>query len=293
MKKLVSIIAIALCLFSCDRITAPTVQFSISLNPPTVEIEVGKTEQITATVVPADLIQSCQWSSSKPDVVAVSETGLVTGLKKGRSIITASVGTQSATCLVVVSLSPSEVVDLGLSVSWASCNVGATSPEEFGDFFSWGEVEPKEVYGWDTYKLATANDWVSMAKYSAEGLTVLDLADDAAHWYYGGKWRMPTKEEMEELIAGCTIREATINDVRGSLFTSKLNGKSIFFPLAGCKFVQNGIGPNHDLIGSSALLWSSTFNSVSQAYNMDVGVDRAIISFTTASVGYSVRAVLP
>ena len=90
---------------------------------------------------------------------------MVTALAKGGTIITAEAGGVSATCLVAVYIKAPKVVDLGLSVGWASCNVGATSPEEFGDHYAWGEVEPKEYYGWE--------------------------------------WRMPTKEEMEELIANC------------------------------------------------------------------------------------------
>lgn len=100
-------------------------------------------------------------------------------------------------------------VDLGLSVKWASMNVGANFPEENGDYFAWGETQPKESYGWSTYKFCNGTN-TSITKYctnsdfgTVDNKITLDLEDDAAHVNMGGDWRMPTKEEQEELLNKC------------------------------------------------------------------------------------------
>jgi hypothetical protein len=126
-----------------------------------------------------------------------------------------------------------EYVDLGLSVKWATCNIGATKPEEFGDKFAYGETEPKEVYDWSTYKWCNGSE-TTLTKYcndSEYGIvddkTILDAQDDAARANWGGSWRMPTKEELNELLQKCTQELATINGIRGIRFVGS-NGNSIF-----------------------------------------------------------------
>lgn len=132
-----------------------------------------------------------------------------------------------------------EYVDLGLSVKWATCNVGATAPEEYGDYFAWGETSPKSDYAWSTYKFGWKN---SLSKYttlsSYGGLSVdykieLELEDDAAHVNWGGTWRMPTVNEQDELLSKCTWTWTTQNGVNGYKVTSNINGNSIFLPAAG------------------------------------------------------------
>lgn len=105
-----------------------------------------------------------------------------------------------------------EWVDLGLpsGTKWATCNVGASNPQEYGNYYAWGEVATKSTYSWSTYKYGS-NDGVT--KYNiesrhgkngfADGKTTLDLSDDAAHFNWGGKWRMPTQAQLEELCALC------------------------------------------------------------------------------------------
>ena len=131
-------------------------------------------------------------------------------------------------------------VDLGLSVKWASWNVGASSPEEYGTYFSWGETAPKWDYAWTTYKLCNGT-WNTLTKYyfnssygTVDNKTVLDPEDDAAHVNWGGSWRMPTLEECEELINKCTWTWTSQNGVNGRLVTGP-NGKSIFLPAAGSR----------------------------------------------------------
>ena len=134
-------------------------------------------------------------------------------------------------------------VDLGLpsGLKWATCNVGATTPEEYGDYFAWGEVEPKTVYDWSTYKYCVDNidnltKYCYDSDYGKDGFTdnktVLDPEDDAAHVNWGGAWRMPTLEEQEELVNNCTWTWTTQNGVNGYKVTGP-NGNSIFLPAAG------------------------------------------------------------
>jgi hypothetical protein len=118
-------------------------------------------------------------------------------------------------------------VDMGLSVKWATRNLGATSPEDYGDYFAWGETEPKEVYSWQTYQDDLRN------KYNIDGLTTLLLEDDAAHVNWGDKWRIPSNEERNELIDSCNWEWTTYNDVAGYKATSHKTGNSIFIPAVG------------------------------------------------------------
>lgn len=136
-----------------------------------------------------------------------------------------------------------EYVDLGLpsGLKWATCNVGANSPEDYGDYFAWGEVEPKETYNWSTYKYcngssSTLTKYCYDSSYGKDGFTdtktVLDPEDDAATVNWGGNWRMPTTEEQQELINNCTWNWTTQNGVNGYKVTGP-NGNSIFLPAAG------------------------------------------------------------
>lgn len=125
-----------------------------------------------------------------------------------------------------------EYVDLDLSVKWATFNVGATSPEDYGDYFAWGETEPKETYSWANYKWCNGTVY-KITKYNAtDGKTILEPEDDVAQVLWGGNWRMPTIEEQTELREQCIWTWTSINGIWGHLVTGP-NGKSIFLPAAG------------------------------------------------------------
>lgn len=153
-----------------------------------------------------------------------------------------------------------EYVDLGLpsGIKWAACNVGATAPEEYGCYYSWGETEEKTNYDWSTYKHCGGSN-STMTKYcnksnfgTVDDKTVLDLDDDVAHVEWGGDWRMPTKEEQDELRDNCTWEWTTLNDVAGYRVTGP-NGNSIFLPAAGYR-VGKDIGEK----GKNGYYWSSS-----------------------------------
>ena len=152
-----------------------------------------------------------------------------------------------------------EWVDLGLpsGTLWATCNLGATSPEEYGDYFAWGEVEPKEVYDWSTYKWCNGAD-STLTKYCIDGAcgivdnkTVLDPEDDAAYVNWGPSWRMPTMEQLLELKNICTTQRLEINGVMGALITGP-NGNTVFFPLAG-----QINGSEYERVGNYGYFWST------------------------------------
>ena len=176
-----------------------------------------------------------------------------------------------------------EAVDLGLSVKWANMNVGATSPEEYGGYFAWGETEPKEDYSEDNYKWCNGN-LLSLTKYNTgtnygtvDNKTVLDLEDDAAHANWGGSWRMPTREEFAELNINCTSVWTTENNVKGRRFTSKKEGytdKSIFIPAPGWHYQLGDYLPDRNY-------WSSSLNTVNP---------NGAIVFWSASNGVSVNS---
>ena len=155
-----------------------------------------------------------------------------------------------------------EYVDLGLpsGTLWATCNVGANSPEEYGDYFAWGETEPKEVYDFDSYKWGTSTSLqkyctTSSSSYRIDWLVTLLAEDDAATANWGKNWRTPTEEQLIELANTdyTVIETTTLNEVAGSLITSKINGKSIFLPATG-----RINGSNHIGVGSQGYYWSSS-----------------------------------
>ena len=151
-----------------------------------------------------------------------------------------------------------QAVDLGLSVKWASCNVGAKRPEEYGDYFAWGEVKPKSVYNWSTYKYCNGF-YDTLTKYNikngygrVDNKTKLDAQDDAATANWGGAWRMSTKAEQDELREKCKWKWTTLNGVNGYKVIGP-NGNSIFLPAAGCMGEGTLSGA-----GSNGYYWSSS-----------------------------------
>ena len=134
-----------------------------------------------------------------------------------------------------------EYVDLGLpsGTLWATCNVGANNPEDFGDYFAWGETSPKDDYNWDTYRYSNggSNGHPNLTKYCSDSdygyngftdnLTILQPEDDAATANWGNGWRMPTKEECQELFSYCTWLYTTQNGMTGMRIIGP-NGNTLF-----------------------------------------------------------------
>ena len=199
-----------------------------------------------------------------------------------------------------------EWVDLGLpsGLLWATCNLGATSPEEYGDYFAWGETQSKEVYAWNTYCFATVDEYghpQTLAKYNiseswgtVDNLTTLEAGDDVATQVLGNGARIPTKAEWQELLDNTTAECATVNDVFGRKYTAS-NGNSLFLPATGYRYESNTYGD-----GSYGYYWTSSLYTYTvsvdlhpnMAYMMNFnytsqGVDEGYARFH----GLSVRAV--
>ena len=188
------------------------------------------------------------------------------------------------------------VVDLGLpsGLKWAACNVGATKPEEYGNYYAWGETEPKTIYDWSTYKWCNGSN-TTLTKYNTDSdygtvdnKTVLEPEDDAARVNWGGAWRMPTDEEWTELRDKCTWTWKTLNGVNGYEVKGS-NGNSIFLPAAGCR--SYGYLSSAGYFGdywSSSLITDYPYGAWGVFFSSD-GVSRRSIS---RFYGLSVRPVL-
>ncbi len=171
-----------------------------------------------------------------------------------------------------------EYVDLGLSVKWATCNVGAAKPEDFGGYYAWGETYSKVLYTWKNYRFrASGNSYsdIKFSKYEDDVYSAilhkkvnkitLDKADDVAYQEWGGDWRMPTKEEIEELVWNCDWVWTTLNGVNGVRITSNVEGytdRFIFIPAAGYKHDSRQIHT-----GKAGYLWSSTNTNIKATAN--------------------------
>lgn len=190
-----------------------------------------------------------------------------------------------------------EYVDLGLpsGTKWATCNIGATIPEEYGDYFAWGETSPKTEYSPDNYKYWNYEDgehetWIYLLKYNIDcwgvedNKKVLEPIDDAASVNWGKGWRMPTKKEFDELYKYCTCMEATSNGVKGQLIVG-CNNNYIFLPNAGSSMYRK------DLVG---YYWSSSIYDAKNENNWHYYTNYAWINENNKenrSCGLSVRPV--
>ncbi len=156
-------------------------------------------------------------------------------------------------------LSRPEAVDLGLSVKWATCNVGASSPEEYGGYYAWGETEEKSYYDWSSYKYCkgsfdTLTKYCTSSRYgTVDNKTVLEPEDDVAHVKWGGSWRMPTEDEIRELTDNCSWTWTSQNGVNGYVVTSNSNGNRIFLPAAGSRWGESVYDR-----GSDGYYWSAS-----------------------------------
>ena len=167
------------------------------------------------------------------------------------------------TAFATAAINGHEYVDLGLpgGTLWATCNVGASKPEEYGNYYAWGETRTKEDYSWSTYKWCNGSHdkitkYCSNSSYGrVDNKRKLELSDDVARKQWGSTWRLPTKAEFEELLNenNCTWTWTTQNGIKGYKVTSKKNGNSIFLPAAGGR---DGTSLNNQ--GIRGYYWSST-----------------------------------
>ena len=320
--KLTLFAACIIAAISCERPASDVEVSSVSVSPSSIELEIGDRTMLKATVVPAAANdKTLEWASDNEKVAAVSD-GAVTAVGEGRAVVSAVAHNgKSASCIVTVVASSSpdpdpdpdpdpnpefvlvseQIADLGLSVKWASWNIGASKPEEYGDYYAWGEVEVRDEstykYNmWDHYRFGWAEPGkIHITKYCTnpengveDQNTILDPEDDAASVAWGDKWRMPTTQEMQELKKKCEIREYVLNGVGGYLFIGP-NKNAIFLPKAGG---MQGFQGKHAYYWTSSLSISS--NDKALAFNTGVdSIEHGFVLETTAGrvYGLAVRAV--
>ena len=279
----------------------------ITLSETAITLQPDETKRLTATVMPADADNpAVTWASSDEAVAEVNSSGRVTANADGTCVITCSATDGSgvkAECQVTVGNTPDEheYVDLGLpsGTLWATCNVGASKPEEYGDYFAWGETTPKSTYDWSTYKWCNGSE-TTMTKYCTrseygyngftDNLTELQPEDDAATANWGSGWKMPSLDQIEELINGSytTWKWTQLNGVYGRMVTSDSNGNSIFLPAAGYR-----LDDELDSAGSYGNYWSSSLRPDYDygAYYLYFSSDYWDLSVDYRGSGLSVRAV--
>ena len=193
-----------------------------------------------------------------------------------------------------------EYVDMGLSVKWANYNLGASTPAGVGDYYAWGETEPKTEYTWANYKWSNGST-IALTKYCTvdtmgndgftDGLTTLLPEDDAVQVRKGGNWRMPSSEEWEELRKNCTWTQTELNGQTGFIAQSKINGNSIFIPVTGFRSGKNLV---LEYIGG---YWSSSLNTGRQscAFGMYLNLNENRVgkySNSNRQDGFLIRPVL-
>ena len=196
--------------------------------------------ELTATATYAyEVAGEMEWESDNPDVAWVLD-GVVAAAGPGDAVITVSMGQKSASCHVHVSdpvYNGPEIIDLGLSVKWRAMNLGARWPSGRGGLYAWGETEAKTDFSLASYKWFANGDPQQILKYNSDegrgvvdGLSTLEPEDDAAHVNLGDGWRIPTREEYQELIDNCDWSMVTMNGIYCFQVRSRKNGNEIFIP---------------------------------------------------------------
>lgn len=199
----------------------------------------------------------------------------------------------------------SDAVDLGLSVKWASFNVGAEKPEDYGDYFAWGETEVKSRYDDDNYKFRESGEFrgIKFNKYNTDsgrgtvdGRTVLEPEDDAAHVKWGGSWRMPTKAEWDELRENCTWTWTTVNGVNGFRISGSKPGytdRYIFLPAANYCGGQYKACSDFMDVDYMNWYWSSSLSDRSDDAESVIFNSKYITESGSRTIGASIRPVVP
>lgn len=250
---------------------------NLIIKPDSLSLYEGETFQLSVIISPSNASDvNVIWQCDDPSVAIVDNTGKLGALAAGTATVSAKAGSVEAKCFVSVRrIIPPGAVDLGLSVYWSECNLGASKPDEYGDYYSWGEISTKSVYLDDSYNWFKDGDSYKILKYcptdqkkywagqgDPDNIVILKNEDDAASVLLGSRWRIPTKEEFLELIATKDLKQKYewTWESRGGHFgwcvKYLINGNSIFFPAGGHlgkKFSET--------IGSYGLYWSSSLDT--------------------------------
>lgn len=294
----------------CPNTEYEYVKPTLELSNETLTIVEGQTAELKALYNSMSVSEEAVWTSSDTTVAVVNGFGYITAIAQGTCTITATYNGQSATCAVTVTeRGQIGYVDLGLSVNWATCNLGAMSPEEDGYYYAWGAIDTTSTYSWETYRFFTGyiedegNQIAQVSKYlnnsyygeNVDNLTVLESADDVASVKWGGNWRIPTRAEIEELINLCEWEWTEYDGVYGYKVTSRVTGfmdRSIFLPeyfWSSSLFESNALGA-YALAGQSiGAYYRKAGLAIRPVYTFDVSeiegllLDKSIVSLALGS----------
>lgn len=283
---------------------------SISLSDDTIDLSFRQSLSLEATLSPMNATdKTIRWQSDDDSIIVVQQDGTIIPVSEGSARITALASNGlSASCIVSSHYTMDaigEVVDLGLSVKWASFNVGARNEEEYGDFFAWGEVTPKRSYDLLSYRWFNDSSLSKYNSMSANGVVdnnlILDAEDDAATMNWGAEWRMPTKEEWEELHKCCLwdwMENYHNSGVNGYLIKSNVEGysnNSIFLPAGGgdCYMYQGYYSITDE--GRVGRYWTSSLNDKDsfEAIHYSFNSDGAGLGSSSRVIGRNIRPVCP
>jgi len=278
----------------------------VSIDKSSLTLAESELENLVVTITPSDATnKNLIWSSSDDSVATVSD-GQVSALKAGSVTITVKTEDGGFTSSCNLTVIESDYIDMGLSVKWAKCNLGASTPEEYGLFYQWGDtvgygsdISDGKSFYWDSYKWCDG-EAETLTKYNTDSSfgkvddkKVLDMEDDAARESLGGSWRIPTSEEWAELIEydNCVWKWTKMGSVWGCKVQSKKAGYTnnwIFLPAAGYRNRDNIYE-----VGTYGYYWSSSLLS----YPIDANGVRFYLSGATSygnfrSSGQSIRPVL-
>lgn len=272
-------------------------------------VELYETKELTSIKFPAEATELVSLDSTNLETVDLSEC------EAGSPIIEQVKETVGDDVEVIVPSEPLpfELVDLGLpsGTKWASCNLGATKPEEYGDYYMWGSVTPNtddvcdwahapyqtnasptssSTTKWTKYLGSTSSSYKDPSATDEDALkTVLDPEVDAAYVATNGKAHMPTKAQFNELLSGTTNEWTTENGVYGRRFTSKTDSsKYIFIPASGGRFDSSFVNQ-----GSSGYVWSSSLDSNNpySAWGLYFGSGNCNMGGFNRYSGFTVRPV--
>lgn len=199
--------------------------------------------------------------------------------------------------VVDVVLKEVEGVDLGGSVLWAPYNVGASKPTEYGDYFAWGETSPKTIYNWDSYEYCNGvvGTYPQLTKYNTsskygtvDNKTVIETSDDVAAQKWKGNWRMPTLDEMKELLTECTCTwVSNYKDTNVSGYEITTSDNSIFLPAAG-RYINSSVESSAEYV----YYWANSIHSGDDRSNDMFGYsDGLYTSSIYRYYGYTIRPV--
>lgn len=175
-------------------------------------------------------------------------------------------------------------VDLGLSVLWANCNFGATSPEAPGYYLSWGETSRKTIYADSTYQFITRNS-LGYDVYTAIGRNIGGTSHDAARAALGGGWRIPTRTEMQELVGSCTWEWGKCGSRNGYWVTGP-SGARMFLPAGGYRD-----GRRTYASGTGGYYWTGTYGVYTDAYCLNLTAGDVFLGNYVRWLGRNIRPV--